>query len=98
MAAITGSEGGVLLWPIEEGGLWGGDRCGFATWEGGRGAAPMAREKGEAALGRCEEEESRVPRGPEGLMGRLAAGAGRPNGPAGRVGREAKCEGKEFPD
>jgi hypothetical protein len=49
----------------------------------------VAREKGEAVLGRREEEEGRVPRGPEGLMGRLAAGAGRPNGPAGRVGREA---------
>jgi hypothetical protein len=54
---------------------------------GAQGA--LAREKGEAVLGRREEEEGRVPRGPEGLMGRLAAGAGRPNGPAGRVGREA---------
>jgi hypothetical protein len=49
----------------------------------------VAREKGEAALGRREEEEGRVPHGPEGLMGRLGVGAGRPNGPAGRVGREA---------
>ena len=37
----------------------------------------VAREKGEAALGRREEEEGRVPRGPEGLVGWL-----------GRVGRE----------
>jgi hypothetical protein len=49
----------------------------------------VAREKGEAALGRREEEEGRVPRGPGGLMGRLAAGAERPNGPVGRMGREA---------
>jgi hypothetical protein len=28
----------------------------------------------------------------------LAAWAGRPNGSAGRVGREAECEGKEFSD
>jgi hypothetical protein len=28
----------------------------------------------------------------------LAAWAGRPSGPVGRVGREAECEGKEFPD
>jgi hypothetical protein len=47
----------------------------------------VAREEGEAALGRHEEEE-----------GRVAAWAERPNGPAGRVGREAECEGKEFPD
>jgi hypothetical protein len=37
----------------------------------------MARKKGEAALGRREEEEGRVPRGPEGLVGWLAAWAGR---------------------
>jgi hypothetical protein len=49
----------------------------------------MAREEGEAALGRREEEEGRVPRGPRGLVGRLATWTGRPNGPAGRVGREA---------
>jgi hypothetical protein len=49
----------------------------------------VAREKGEAALGRREEEEGQVPRGPEGVMGRLAAGAKRPNGPTGRVGWEA---------
>jgi hypothetical protein len=56
---------------------------------GRKRAAPMAREKGEATLGRHEEVEGRVPRGPEGLMGRLAAGAGRPNGPTGHMGREA---------
>jgi hypothetical protein len=58
----------------------------------------VAREEGETAPGRREEEEGRVPRGPRGLMGRLAAGAGRPNGPAGRMGREAECDEKEFPD
>jgi hypothetical protein len=47
----------------------------------------VARKEGEVALGRHEEEE-----------GWVAAWAERPNGPAGRVGREAKCEGKEFPD
>jgi hypothetical protein len=46
----------------------------------------VAREEGEAALGRREEEKGRVPHGPRGLVGRLAAWAGRPNGPAGRVG------------
>jgi hypothetical protein len=64
----------------------------------GRAHGAVARENGETALGRREEEEGRVPRGPEGLMGWLATGAGRPNGTAGRVGREAECEGKEFPD
>jgi hypothetical protein len=49
----------------------------------------VAREMGEAALSRREEEEGRVPREPEGLMGRRATWAGRPNGPTGRVGREA---------
>jgi hypothetical protein len=50
----------------------GGDRCGFLAWGGGkkRGGAhgAVAREEGEAALGRREEEE-----------GRVAAWAGRPN-------------------
>jgi hypothetical protein len=71
-----------------------------------RGGAHGAveREEGEAALGRHEEEEGRVawwagwPRGLGGRMVLLAAWAGRPNGPAGRMGREAECEGKEFPD
>jgi hypothetical protein len=47
----------------------------------------VAQEEGEAALGRCKEEE-----------GRVAAWAERPNGPASCVGREAESEGKEFPD
>jgi hypothetical protein len=55
--------------------------------DGAHGA--VAREEGEAALGRREEEEGRVPSGPRGLVGRLVMWAGRPNGPAGRVGREA---------
>jgi hypothetical protein len=55
--------------------------------ERGDAHGAVAWEEGEAALGRREEEE-----------GRVAAWAERPNGSAGRVGREAECEGKEFPD
>jgi hypothetical protein len=69
----------------------GGDHCGFMTGGEKRGGAhgAVAREEGEAALGRREEEEGRLPRGSRGLVGRLAAWAERPNGLAGRVGREA---------
>jgi hypothetical protein len=78
----------------------GGDHCGFMTGGEKRGGAhgAVAREEGEAALGRREEEEGRVAAWAERRMGRLAAWAERPNGPAGHVGREAACEGKEFPD
>jgi hypothetical protein len=58
----------------------------------------VAREEGEAALGRREEEKGRVPHGPGGRMVLLAAWARRPSGPVGHVGREAKCDGKEFLD
>jgi hypothetical protein len=60
----------VLLRPIEEG-VMGGDRCDFVTWGGekrGGAHSAVAREEGEAALGRREEEQ-----------GRVAAWAGRPN-------------------
>jgi hypothetical protein len=55
----------------------------------------VAREKGEAALSRREEEEGRVPRGPEGLVGWLAAWAGR--GWMAWAGREAKAGGVGRP-
>jgi hypothetical protein len=63
----------------------------------------VAREKGEAALGRCEEEEGRVPRGPEGLVGWLAAwgregldGLGRPAGQGRGSGQAGWAEWAEF--
>jgi hypothetical protein len=43
-----------------------------------RGGAHGAGGGRGAALGRREEEEGRVPRGPEGLMGRLVTWAGEP--------------------
>jgi hypothetical protein len=63
------------------------------SWHGGGGKkrggvhGAVAWEEGEAAFGQLEEEE-----------GQVATWAERPNAPAGRVGREAECEGKEFPD
>jgi hypothetical protein len=55
----------------------------------------VAREKLEAALGRREEEEVRVPRGLEGLVDWLAAWAGR--GWMAWAGRQAKAGGVGRP-
>jgi hypothetical protein len=68
---------------------------------GGGGAhGAVAREEGEAALGRRDEEEegwvaawAERPNGSAGHVGRLAVWARRPNGPAGRW---AESEGKFF--
>jgi hypothetical protein len=74
----------VLLRPIEErgGGVMGGRPLrlrGMGGRKRGGAHGAVAREEGEAALGQCEEEEGQVPRGLRGLVGRLAAWAGRPN-------------------
>jgi hypothetical protein len=66
---------------LKKGGLWGEGRPLRLRDMGGskRGSAhgAVARKKGEAALGRREVEEGRVPRGPEGLVGGLAMWAER---------------------
>jgi hypothetical protein len=71
----------VLLWPIEEG-VMGGRLLrlrGIGGRKRGGAHGAVAREEGEAVLSRREEEEGWVPRGSRGLVGRLAAWAGRPN-------------------
>jgi hypothetical protein len=98
MAAITGSEGGCYCSRLKRG-LWGEGRplrlrdMGGSKRGGAHGA--VAREKGEAALGRREEEEGQVSCGPEGLVGWLATWAGR--GWMAWDGRQAKAGGVGRP-
>jgi hypothetical protein len=66
----------------------GREQEGRHPWCGGAG-------EGEAALDRRKEEEGRVPRGPEGLVGWLAAWAGR--GWMAWAGQQAKAKGVGRP-
>jgi hypothetical protein len=60
----------------------GGDRCGFVTGGGRRGAAPMVRWHGRRERQRsagARRKKAGWPHRPRGLMGQLAAWAGRLN-------------------
>jgi hypothetical protein len=81
MAAITESEGGVLLQPIEEGGFMGGGAT-VAASRHGREQEGQCPWRGGAEEGRGGARPARGGRRPG------AAWAGRPSGRAGHVGRE----------
>jgi hypothetical protein len=80
--------GGGNCGRLKRGGSYGGATV-AASWRGGWGRkrggthGAVAREEGEAALGRRGEEEE----------GRVAAWAKRPISPAGHVGQEAEWAG-----